>query len=241
MGQFGQREFDKFFLFFNNLLDDDLVHGNPSRRNSTFDRIGIQVPRISADMRGRCNVNSSCEKRQALYGVRGASACRKPHIAHMTQAATTSRARNASVDAAALLTQLLQLLAAPSPDAAPAFHNALETLADTPAEEASAQLVECLLTVAHYFYLSNQANTALLPTTQAERFARQLGERRLLRKALTFAGVMQMETGNLPGATETYSEALQVARELGEEEQEAPVWNNLGVALLSSAQYADAL
>ena len=35
MVQFGQREFDKFFLFFNNLLDDDLVHGNPSRRNST--------------------------------------------------------------------------------------------------------------------------------------------------------------------------------------------------------------
>ena len=43
-----------------------------------LDRIGIQVPRILADRRGRRNVNSSCEKRQALYGVRGASACRKP-------------------------------------------------------------------------------------------------------------------------------------------------------------------
>lgn len=32
MGQFGQREFDKFFLFFNNLLDDDLVHGNPPEK-----------------------------------------------------------------------------------------------------------------------------------------------------------------------------------------------------------------
>jgi putative two-component system response regulator len=159
----------------------------------------------------------------------------------MTQAATTSRARIASEDAAALLSQLRQLLAAPSPDAAPAFHKALETLGDMPAEEASAQLVECLLTVAHYFFLSNQASTALLPTMQAEQFARQLGERRLLRKALTFAGVMQMETGNLPGATEAYSEALKVARELGEEEQEAPVWNNLGAALMNSAQYADAL
>ena len=146
-----------------------------------------------------------------------------------------------AVRSAELLSQLRALLANPSADTEAAFHIALETLRDTPVREASTQLVECLLAVAQYFFLSNQASTAVLPTTQAEQFARQLGERRLLRKALTFAGVMQMETGNLPGATETYSEALQVARELGEEEQEAPVWNNLGVALLSSAQYADAL
>jgi len=146
-----------------------------------------------------------------------------------------------AVRCAELLSQLRALLANPSAGTEAAFHNALETLVDTPTEETSAQLVECLLTVAHYFYLSNQANAALLPTTLAEKFARQLGERRLLRKALTFAGVMQMEAGNLPGTTETYLEALTVARELGEEEQEAPVWNNLGVALLSSGQYADAL
>ena len=116
------------------------------------------------------------------------------------------------VRSAELLSQLRALLANPSADTEAAFHIALETLRDTPVREASTQLVECLLAVAQYFFLSNQASTAVLPTAQAEQFARHLGERRLLRKALTFAGVMQMATGNLPGAIEAYSEALQVAR-----------------------------
>ena len=110
-----------------------------------------------------------------------------------------------------------------------------------PKEFACEELVECLLTIAHYFYLANQPVAALDPATEAASHAGQLENRRLLRKALTFAGVMRKETGNLPGATEDYSAALQIARELGDPEVEAPVWTNLGNALMSAAQYADAL
>ena len=52
---------------------------------------------------------------------------------------------------------------------------------------------------------------------------------------------MRMEGGDLPGATEAHSEALSLAKALGDPDQEAPVWNNLGLALLTSAQYSDAL
>ena len=52
---------------------------------------------------------------------------------------------------------------------------------------------------------------------------------------------MYDETGNLPGATESLLEALKVARSMGNPGAEAPVWNNLGLALQNSAQYGDAL
>jgi putative two-component system response regulator len=145
------------------------------------------------------------------------------------------------VDYVGLLGRLRELLATPSSDAALEVQTALESLSQGPSEENGTELVECLLTIAHYYFLSNQAVAALQPAARAVEQARKLPEKRLLRKALTFAGVMQMETGNLPGATESYSEALQVAKEVGDQEQEAPVWNNLGVALMTSAQYADAL
>jgi putative two-component system response regulator len=52
---------------------------------------------------------------------------------------------------------------------------------------------------------------------------------------------MLMETGSLPGATEVYSEALEIARRIGDKGTEAPVWNNLGIALQNAAQYDDAV
>jgi putative two-component system response regulator len=140
-----------------------------------------------------------------------------------------------------LLESLRPLIAAPSPDSLPAFEAAYASIRDTPGECASEAIVECLLLIAHFYYLSSKAAVALQPAAKAVLFARSLGDKRLLRKALTFSGVMQMETGNLPGATEAYSDALQIARDLRDPELEAPVWNNIGGALMSGAQYADAL
>ena len=67
------------------------------------------------------------------------------------------------------------------------------------------------------------------------------GNQALLRRGLSLRGVMYDETGNLPGATESLLEALKVARSMGNPGAEAPVWNNLGLALQNSAQYGDAL
>jgi putative two-component system response regulator len=140
-----------------------------------------------------------------------------------------------------LLAELRPRLANPSPDSTEVFKAAFAQIGHLPQEVSSPELVECLLSIAHYFYLANQPIAALDPATEAAGHAGQLKDRRLLRKALTFAGVMRKETGNLPGATEDYSAALQIALELGDTEVEAPVWNNLGNALMSAAQYADAL
>jgi len=52
---------------------------------------------------------------------------------------------------------------------------------------------------------------------------------------------MLTETGNLPEATQLFAEAIEVARELEDPTVEAPVWNNVGNALMASAQYGDAI
>ena len=48
---------------------------------------------------------------------------------------------------------------------------------------------------------------------------------------------MRKETGDLPGSTQSFAEALEIARAVGAPDGEGAVWNNLGVALMSSAQY----
>jgi putative two-component system response regulator len=140
-----------------------------------------------------------------------------------------------------MLSQLRPLLTAPSSAATATFGEAFDELRGLSADHACPELVECLLSIAHYFYLANQSNHALQPALEAAAQARHCARPELLRKSLTFVGVMRMESGDLPGATQAYSEALAIAREIGSADQEAPVWNNLGVALLSSAQYVDAL
>ena len=154
-------------------------------------------------------------------------------------AATTSTTRRER--SAELLGQLRPLLAAPSSDATEIFSSAWRELADFGEECASEELIECLLTIAQYFYLSNQSVSGLKAASQAVSCAIAFGDKRLLRKARSTEGVMLMETGNLPGATQAYAEAIEIARDLGEPGIEAPVWSNLGIALMYSAQYGDAL
>ncbi|MBS1133664.1 MAG: hypothetical protein H6R02_805 [Burkholderiaceae bacterium] len=142
---------------------------------------------------------------------------------------------------AARLSRLRPLLATPSADATEEFKQALAEVGSLTSDQASDQLVECLLAIAQYFFLANSTTSSLQPATDAVRHARSLGDKRLLRKALTALGIIRVETGDLPGATQAYSEALELAHELSDPDAEAPVWNNLGIALMNSAQYADAL
>jgi putative two-component system response regulator len=116
-----------------------------------------------------------------------------------------------------------------------------QALRQIPAGVVSATRVECLLAISQHYYLAARPASALPAADRAVDVARALGDRSLLRKALTFLGVMRMETGNLPEATGCFSEALEIAQQLGDAGAEAPVWNNLGLALQNAAQYTDAI
>jgi putative two-component system response regulator len=140
-----------------------------------------------------------------------------------------------------LLSQLKPLLDAPSQDGAAAFRAAYEELAEVPTEHASDELAECLLLIAKYFYLAAQPFLSLSAASKGCSHASAAGNQALLRRGLSLRGLTYVETGNLPSATESLLEALKVARSLCNPGAEAPVWNNLGLALQNSAQYGDAL
>jgi putative two-component system response regulator len=140
-----------------------------------------------------------------------------------------------------LLSQLRPLVANPSPDANSKFSAAWDELRGLPTHFACEELVECLFATCSYCYLSAQAAVGLPPAIRAVECARQVGDPKVLRRALSILGLMCVETGNLPGSTESLSEALQVARTLGEPGLEAPIWNNLGLAFQTAAQYSDAM
>ncbi|HUQ99259.1 MAG TPA: HD domain-containing phosphohydrolase [Gemmatimonadaceae bacterium] len=101
--------------------------------------------------------------------------------------------------------------------------------------------INILLDAAQFFYLVGQTFNAIQPATNAVEIAEKAESKALLRKSLTFAGVLYADTGNTSRAIECYAQALDIARDLRDLEGECAVWVNLGVALLYAAQYRDAI
>jgi putative two-component system response regulator len=118
-----------------------------------------------------------------------------------------------------------------------AAYEALQGLIDV---HPSTALVEALLKVVHFYFKSSSPMAGLAPALDAERAARAIGDEALLRKALTFRGVLLMDTANTPDATECFAKALEIAHRLGDARAECAVWNNLGVLLLQGSLTADA-
>lgn len=139
------------------------------------------------------------------------------------------------------LSKLKAALSSPSANTSETFRTAYEAIRAVPPSRMTAAGVECLLLVVHYAYVSAQAQQGIGPATDAIAAARLVGDKALLRKALTFGGVLQMETGNLPAATESFAEALDLARDLADRIGESALWNNMGLALQYAAHYADAI
>jgi len=139
-----------------------------------------------------------------------------------------------------LLRELANIVAHPDDESAATCDAVFEHLAAWPADTASEARVECLLAVAHCRYLLSQPLAGLGPARAAVELARQHRWAPVLRKSLTFLGVTLMDSGDLPEAIVCLSEALDVAGTTGDAGQQASVWNNLGLALQRSAQYADA-
>ncbi len=101
--------------------------------------------------------------------------------------------------------------------------------------------INCLIDASHYFYIIGQPFSGIEPAADAVDLASTAGLKPLLRKALTYLGVMYADTGNVSRAIEVYSQALDLAQELRDSTAECSVWQNLGVALLYAAQYRDAI
>ncbi len=150
-----------------------------------------------------------------------------------------------SVEAARLQAEwrvwLGQHLAVASDEVANGFEEIHQHLADVPTEALNSDGVECLLLIAHRHYNGARAQEGAQPAAQALAAAREVADLSLLRKAASFYGVMNGESGNLPTAVESYAEALDIALALGDETAQAAVWNNLGLALQYAGQYADAV
>ena len=101
--------------------------------------------------------------------------------------------------------------------------------------------INCLIDASHFFYIIGQPFNAIEPATDAVALAKASEQKSLLRKAITYLGVMYSDTGNISRAIECYSQALELAQTLRDSVAECAVWQNLGVALLYAAQYRDAI
>lgn len=140
-----------------------------------------------------------------------------------------------------LASELQRQLSSPDSDSlikVAAAHTELRRLAS---DQDSPTRAACLLDVAQFFYISGQTLLGLEPAANAVVSARSLDEPRLLRRALTFHGILLADSGNLPNAIESYAEALEIAQRIQDRVGEVGVWNNLGAALLYAAQYADSI
>jgi putative two-component system response regulator len=158
-----------------------------------------------------------------------------------TAPASADPGREGERRVAAISIVLQRQLAAPDSESlvkVAAAHNELRRL---PANYVSASRVQCLLDVAHFFYISGQTVLGLEPAANAVGAARALGEPALMRRALTFQGILLADTGNIPNAIECYAEALDISQRIEDRVGEGAVWNNLGAAFLYAAQYADSI
>jgi putative two-component system response regulator len=117
----------------------------------------------------------------------------------------------------------------------------LDTLKEIQGPTHSELRINCLVDVSHFYYLQGQTFNAIDPSLIATDLARRAQHAALLRKGLTFLGIMYADSGNISRAIECYSEALELAQQLRDNEAECSVWLNLGVALLYAAQYHDAI
>lgn len=127
------------------------------------------------------------------------------------------------------------------PHAAEFFLSVAQSLVNLKGREHSELRIQCLLDIAEYFYVVGRPFQAMGPTTEALHLATAIQDQALIRKSCTFLGAMYADTGNISGAIECYSRALEILEQISDPVAECRVWINLGVALMYAAQYGEAI
>jgi len=101
--------------------------------------------------------------------------------------------------------------------------------------------LKLMLDASHFFYISGKADRGLLVAEKTRRFALEVADVRSLAMALMMVGICAADTGNLPLAMEAYADALSLAQKGENLVQEGKIWQNLGVALIYSGLFKEAL
>ena len=98
-------------------------------------------------------------------------------------------------------------------------------------DHATVDLVEGLLKVHQLLHQQTLFKRAAPSSLKALRWARQLGQRSLMAKALTYRGALALDTYDLSVAFEAFIEALQIGRESGDASRLAVCYLNLSVLM----------
>lgn len=126
----------------------------------------------------------------------------------------------------------------PSDDAPALFPAAFEALRRLSDENPLTARANALRTIAVHYYSTAKALAGIAPAQEAVRVARMAGDPQTLEKSLRVFGILLSETGNLPGATEAYSEALDLA---SAPVDQCSIWINIGALHIYACQYAESI
>ena len=116
-----------------------------------------------------------------------------------------------------------------------------ELLMTLPDARASVELVRGLLNVQLLWYQQLLPKRTIPAGLKAVRWSRQLGDRALLGKALTYRAAFAVETEDLSVGFEALVEALQIGKETGDADRIATCYNNLEVIMARVGRYRAAL
>ena len=98
-----------------------------------------------------------------------------------------------------------------------------------------------MLNAVRFFYLSGHAFTGLPIAQRARTLAVEVGDANAAFDSLLLTGVCAADTGGLPIAMEAYADALRLSKASDDLFKEGRVWQNLGVALMYSGLYGEAI
>jgi response regulator RpfG family c-di-GMP phosphodiesterase len=101
--------------------------------------------------------------------------------------------------------------------------------------------VKCLLDSGHFLFSNGYNREALEAVRLGRDLATRAKKQRWIRKAETLGGIIHADVGNVAEAVICHSNALTIARDIGDLAGEVIVFLNLGVALIYGGLYREAI
>ena len=101
--------------------------------------------------------------------------------------------------------------------------------------------LKLMLDAGKFLYIAGRADRGLVVAQKTRDYALEIADAKATSIALTLLGVCAADTGNLPLAMSSYADALSLSQKANDLFQEGRIWQNLGVALLYSGLFREAL